>query len=362
MSVDLVLLRQKKKQQKQLEEFERQKQEIESQKNARKQRAGQVSFTTQMTADGDPVLQAGLLTADDYRRRQKQLQLKETARAKLKQSALQRKREKHAEKKRRREQKLAFNDDDEEEDFIFPKKGKNKAKAKRAQIVDESDESSSNSDEPQRKKARKVKKNPHVATWHLPDREREAQLRAEKRRLEEEWEKRQEELKESAINITFSYWDGSGHRRETQVKRGASVHTLLGQSTFRLSSLRVCVCVCVCLGQSLMQFLHVAVVEQFAREFPDLFGRSPDDLLFVKEDIIVPNRITFHELILTRARGKTGPLFHFDAVDDVRVSHSAPQRNVASHAAKVVTRHWYDKNKHIYPASRWEVFDPKKYL
>jgi protein FAM50 len=26
----------------------------------------------------------------------------------------------------------------------------------------------------------------------------------------------------------------------------------------------------------------------------------------------------------------------------------------------VLERHWYDKNKHIFPASRWEVFDPAK--
>ena len=28
-----------------------------------------------------------------------------------------------------------------------------------------------------------------------------------------------------------------------------------------------------------------------------------------------------------------------------------------SHAGKVVERHWYEKNKHIFPASRWEVFE-----
>ena len=27
---------------------------------------------------------------------------------------------------------------------------------------------------------------------------------------------------------------------------------------------------------------------------------------------------------------------------------------------KVVDRHWYDRNKHIFPASRWEVYDPEK--
>ena len=26
-------------------------------------------------------------------------------------------------------------------------------------------------------------------------------------------------------------------------------------------------------------------------------------------------------------------------------------------AGKVVDRHWYDRNKHIFPANRWEVYD-----
>jgi hypothetical protein len=29
-------------------------------------------------------------------------------------------------------------------------------------------------------------------------------------------------------------------------------------------------------------------------------------------------------------------------------------------AGKVVDRHWYNKNKHIFPASRWAVYDPDK--
>ena len=31
-----------------------------------------------------------------------------------------------------------------------------------------------------------------------------------------------------------------------------------------------------------------------------------------------------------------------------------------AHAGKVVERAWYERNKHIFPASRWEVFDPEK--
>jgi len=29
-----------------------------------------------------------------------------------------------------------------------------------------------------------------------------------------------------------------------------------------------------------------------------------------------------------------------------------------SHPGKVVERRWYERNKHIFPASRWEVYDP----
>jgi hypothetical protein len=74
-------------------------------------------------------------------------------------------------------------------------------------------------------------------------------------------------------------------------------------------------------------------------------------------------------------------LFSFDVHDDVRMLHDAtkerdevsiPERatqadansstsgNVQSHAGKVVERSWYQRSKHIFPASRWEVYDPDK--
>jgi hypothetical protein len=31
-------------------------------------------------------------------------------------------------------------------------------------------------------------------------------------------------------------------------------------------------------------------------------------------------------------------------------------------SGKVVDRHWYSRNKHIYPASRWAPFDEAKHL
>lgn len=33
--------------------------------------------------------------------------------------------------------------------------------------------------------------------------------------------------------------------------------------------------------------------------------------------------------------------------------------NAVSNAGKVAERRWYERNKHIFPASRWEVYDPR---
>lgn len=41
--------------------------------------------------------------------------------------------------------------------------------------------------------------------------------------------------------------------------------------------------------------------------------------------------------------------------DDVRLLADATVEKDESHAGKVVERSWYQRNKHIFPASRWEV-------
>lgn len=64
---------------------------------------------------------------------------------------------------------------------------------------------------------------------------------------------------------------------------------------------------------------------------------------------------TFYDFIINKARGKSGPLFNFDVHDDVRLLADATKEKDESHAGKVVERSWYNRNKHIFPASRWEV-------
>ncbi|XP_062522683.1 protein FAM50A-like [Corticium candelabrum] len=180
-------------------------------------------------------------------------------------------------------------------------------------------------------KKRKVGKNPDVDTSFLPDRDREEEERRERETLRQEWESEQEKLKDQDIEITYSYWDGSGHRRTVVMKKGNSI------------------------GQFLSRCL-----QNLRKDFPELRGASTESMMYIKEDLIIPHHHTFYEFIVTQARGKSGPLFSFDVHDDVRLVSDARKEKDESHAGKVVLRSWYERNKHIFPASRWEPYDPQR--
>ena len=68
----------------------------------------------------------------------------------------------------------------------------------------------------------KSRKNPNVDTSFLPDREREEEERRQREELRQEWLRKQEEMKKEEIEITYSYWDGSGHRKSATVRAGSS--------------------------------------------------------------------------------------------------------------------------------------------
>mgnify|MGYP002822199439 FL=1 len=97
-----------------------------------------------------------------------------------------------------------------------------------------------------------------------------------------------------------------------------------------------------------------------SNEFRELKHSSTDGLIYIKEDLILPHTATFYDFIVNKSRGKSGPLFHFDVHDDVRLRGGSNVEKEDSHAGKVVHRSWFEKNKHIFPASRWEPYDPLK--
>lgn len=178
---------------------------------------------------------------------------------------------------------------------------------------------------------KKIRKNPDVDTSFLPDRDREENENKQREELRQEWVAQQTMLKEQEIPITFSFWDGSGHRRSVNMKKGHSIY----------------------------QFLQKCL-ELLRKDFSELKTVMADQLMYVKEDLILPHHYTFYDFIVTKARGKSGPLFQFDVHDDIRMISDATIEKEESHAGKVLLRSWYERNKHIFPASRWEPFDPTK--
>ncbi|CAH1111350.1 unnamed protein product [Psylliodes chrysocephalus] len=278
----------------------------------------------------------GLVTLDEMKAKQENI-VKERER-KLAQKQAEKEREKQrqmearqAEKNKQKKQiqalSFTLDNEDEEDDENEDDNNENKEEEKEIKILSfkrsKEDVDSTN--------LKKIRKDPNVDTSFLPDREREEEENRLREELRQQWAEQQEKLKEEEIDITFSYWDGSGHRRTVRVKKGNSIY----------------------------QFLQ-KVLELLRREFSELKTVMADQLMYVKEDLILPHSYTFYDFIVTKARGKSGPLFQFDAHDDIRILNDASVEKEDSHAGKVLLRSWYERNKHIFPASRWEPYDPTK--
>lgn len=78
-----------------------------------------------------------------------------------------------------------------------------------------------------------------------------------------------------------------------------------------------------------------AALVQLRPDFPELRGVSSDTMMYIKEDLVMPLNATFHEFIVSKARGKSGPLFNFGEFEDVRMLHDATIEKNESHAGKV---------------------------
>ncbi|SCV72650.1 BQ2448_4187 [Microbotryum intermedium] len=266
----------------------------------------------------------GLVQLSDFKETREKLE--EAARREAAGTSELREEEKKKKKKKKEGKvKLSFAFDDGEEEESTTKKGK-KAGA-------EEDEEGT-TDEGRPSKKAKLGKNPSIDTSFLPDREREEAERKVRDELRREWLAKQETMKAEDIEITYSYWDGSGHRKVVTCKK----------------------------GDTIAQFL-----DKCRLQFPELRAVSVDNLMYIKEDLIIPHHYTFYDFIVNRYRGKSGPMFNFDVHEDVRLISDASVEKDESHAGKVVERSWYNRSKRelhpqsqdIFPASRWEVFNPE---
>jgi hypothetical protein len=98
-------------------------------------------------------------------------------------------------------------------------------------------------------------KNPTVDTSFLPDRDREEAEARERNALRIAWLAEQEKIKAETVSITYSYWDGSGHRKAVECKKGDSVAVFL---------------------------------ERVRQQWSELRGTNVDNMMFIKEDLIIP--------------------------------------------------------------------------
>jgi protein FAM50 len=158
----------------------------------------------------------------------------------------------------------------------------------------------------------------------LPDAQRARAMEDMRFQLKQQWMQEQEQMKKEQLSVQFSYWDGSGHKRSATVAIGDTVGT----------------------------FLKVAkgILE---KDFPNLRHVTIPNLLFVKDNIMIPQGLSFYFLLVGRAHnGKGQILFQQGPCTD----------SGKAHAAKVVQRSWYESNKHIYPANRWEIFDDSRHI
>lgn len=209
----------------------------------------------------------GLVTLDEMkakqedivREREQKLALKKEEKHREKNRILEAK-EALKDKQKKQIQALSFDLDEEEEEDSHSKEG--------SDSEDQSSESWKKEVEPSKKK---IKKNPFVDTSFLPDREREEQENKLREQLRQEWQIKQAQLKDENINITYSYWDGSGHRKTVVMKKGHSIY----------------------------QFLQKCL-EMLRPEFTELKTVTADQLMYVKEDLILPQHYTFYDFIVTK--------------------------------------------------------------
>ena len=238
------------------------------------------------------------------------------------------------EKKRKSKLSFAF-DDDEADDTsspATPSGNETSAKPSRSASVLETDDDTTSTTF--KRKRLKVGKDPSVNTSFLPDREREEQERIENERNRKEWLKKQEEIKAETVTIQFAYYDGLSHLGSVSLKKGEPVYNFIDRAKQSFSAIR------------------------------DI---GADRLCFAKDDIVIPHELSFYYFQANNVQGKYGPLFDF--YDPEAPERPRNKNDVSSYIGnvlmqprigKLVTRKYMETNKHIYPCSKWELYDPEK--
>lgn len=162
-------------------------------------------------------------------------------------------------------------------------------------------------------KIQKFNTNPNTLPEILPN---------ESKLLEEIKQHYKQEMKKDGLEkleLTFTYWDGTNAKKNITVNK------------------------CDTVGEFLFKAKEI-----LKTDYPNL--EQSHSLMFVKEDKIIPHEYKFQDLLESEAHGKKGPLFTLEKTGDQWVDRG--------YTIKILERKWYEKNKHIFPASRWTIYEP----
>lgn len=168
-----------------------------------------------------------------------------------------------------------------------------------------------------------------------------AALDSSKARQEQEKLTRYEKRKAIPVRLTLSFYDGADHRFCVDFKRGDGLREVL---------------------------------KKCQNEYGPLRGVLLENLMFVKENLILPLEMSVFDLEELGALkdGGRGPyansdLFSFllqksthNSVVEASTSEEMIETD-ASRNAKICTIAWFERNKHLVPAKYWIPFDPSKH-
>ena len=257
------------------------------------------------------------------------------------------------------------NDDAETKEPVKKKPKKKKAK-KLLSFADEEGENDDGGETEQPKT--KVKANASVSL--VPKAMTKSALRkeaTEREALRREFLSIQEAVKATEIAIPFVFYDGTDIPGGTvRVKKGDYIWVFLDRS------------------RKIGAELEVGDKTHSNRKWARV---GVDDLLIVRSGIIIPHHYDFYYFLINKTLGPSGQRIFNYAVDKAPTPPpsdkpagglmTAAESRAAAKAAlpdidtlegagddpsltKVVDRRWYESNKHIYPASTWQLFEAEK--
>jgi len=210
-----------------------------------------------------------------------------------------------------------------------------------------------------------IKPNPNALNLPAPKALTKASLAveaAERERLRAEFVQGQEQVRNSEIAIPFVFYDGSNIPGGTlKVKKGEHIWLFLER----------CRKLGAEMGVSSEGSVEGGGSKQRVEGKKSWARIGVDDLLLVRGDTIIPHHYEFYYFIANKVRDPSRPerlLFDYSGTlllkgnkEEQPLLRKTKEEKIEGHDddptfTKVVDRRWYEKNKHIYPASLWREY------